>query len=205
MNTPQVLLYAWASLAAGAAAGAEPSAANPPAQVAVPSGQVLLLKAIAIGVQNYACSEGKSGLEWTFKGPQAELTDEAGRAIGKHYAGPTWEASDGSKVVGRVVSSIDSESRDAIAQLLLVSTENSGSGVFANVKSIQRLETTGGLPPKEPCQRDQLGRLVQSPYTATYYFYADAPPSGESAAGMLSVLALLINPSTIRLPKGRVS
>jgi hypothetical protein len=168
----KVLGYACASLAAGAAAGAEPP--NVPAQLAVPSGQVLLLKALATGVQNYACSEGKSGFEWTFKGPQAELTDEAGRAIGKHYAGPTWEASDGSKVVGRLVSSIDSESRDAIPQLLLVSTQNSGSGVFANVKNIQRLHTTGGLPPKERCQPDQLGRLVQSPYKASYYFYGDA-------------------------------
>ncbi|TMH21985.1 MAG: DUF3455 domain-containing protein, partial [Betaproteobacteria bacterium] len=67
--------------------------------------------------------------------------------MGRHYAGPTWEASDGSKVVGRLVSSADSELRDAIPQLLLVSTQNSGSGVFANVKSIQRLDTTGGLQP----------------------------------------------------------
>lgn len=168
----RLLLFACASLAAGAAASAEPT--NVPPQLAVPSGQVLVLKAHATGVQNYACSEGKSGLEWTFKGPQAELTDDAGRAIGKHYAGPTWEASDGSKVVGRMVSSADSESRDAIPQLLLVSTQTSGSGLFANVKSVQRLNTTGGLAPKEPCQREQLGRLVQSPYEAVYYFYRDA-------------------------------
>ncbi|HET7363715.1 MAG TPA: DUF3455 domain-containing protein [Burkholderiales bacterium] len=135
---------------------------------------MLLLKALADGVQNYVCSEGKSGLEWTFKGPQAQLTDETGRAIGKHYAGPTWEAPDGSKVVGRLVSSADSESRDAIPQLLLASTQNAGSGVFANVKSVQRLNTTGGLAPKEPCKPDQLGRLVQSPYKAVYYFYGDA-------------------------------
>jgi len=152
-----------------------------PAQLAVPSGQVLLLKAIAIGVQNYACSEGKSGLEWTFKGPQAELSDEGGRAIGKHYAGPTWESLDGSRVLGRPISSIDSESRDAIPQLLLVATQNSASGVFANVKNIQRLQTSGGLPPKEPCQADQLGQLVQSPYKAIYYFYGDAPASGKPA------------------------
>ena len=164
--------YACASLVAGAAFGAEPPNVSP--QLAVPSGQVLLLKALATGVQNYVCSEGKSGLEWTFKGPQAELTDESGRAIGKHYAGPTWEASDGSKVVGRMVSSADSESRDAIPQLLLASTQNSGSGVFAKVKSIQRLNTTGGLAPKDACQREQLGRLVQSPYKAVYYFYGDA-------------------------------
>ena len=173
MKTRQVLAYACISLAAGAAAGAEPPAPSVPSQLAVPGGQVLLLKALATGVQNYVCAEGKSGLEWSFKGPQAELTDEAGRAIGKHYAGPTWEASDGSKVVGRLVSSVDSESRDAIPQLLLVSTQNSGSGVFANVKNIQRLHTTGGLAPKERCQPDQLGRLAQSPYKATYYFYGD--------------------------------
>ena len=163
--------YACASLATAAAAGAEPL--NVPPQLAVPSGQVLLLKVLATGVQNYVCSEGKSGLEWTFKGPQAELTDEAGRAIGKHYAGPTWEASDGSKVVGRMVSSADSASRDAIPQLLLASTQNTGSGVFAGVKSIQRLNTTGGLAPKDACQREQLGRLVQSPYKAVYYFYGE--------------------------------
>ncbi len=174
MKSRQVVLSACASLAAGAAASAEPPAASVPPQLAVPSGQVLLPKALATGVQNYVCSEGKSGFEWTFKGPQAELTDEAGRAIGKHYGGPTWESSDGSKVVGRPVSSADSESRDAIPQLLLVSTQNSGSGVFANVKHVQRLQTTGGLAPKEPCQRDQLGRLVQSPYKAIYYFYGDA-------------------------------
>jgi len=173
MKSRQALLYACASLAAGAAAGAEPPP-SVPSPLAVPSGQVLLLKALASGVQNYVCGEGKSGLEWTFKGPQAELTDEAGRAIGKHYAGPTWESSDGSKVMGRPVSSVDSESRDAIPRLLLVSTQNSGSGVLANVKNIQRLQTTGGLAPKEPCQRDQLGRLVQSPYKAIYYFYGDA-------------------------------
>ena len=181
MKSQQVVLYVCASLAAGAAAGAEPSAANVPPQLAVPSSQVLLLKALATGVQNYACSEGKSGLEWTFKGPQAELADEGGQPLGKHYAGPTWEALDGSKVVGRPLSSVVSESAEAIPQLLLVATQNSGSGVFANVKNIQRLLTTGGLAPKEPCQADQLGRLVQSPYKAVYYFYGDAPASGKPA------------------------
>ena len=166
--------YACASLAAAAVAAAEVPAPNAPAALGVPSGQVLLLTAFATGVQNYVCSDGKSGLEWTFKGPQAELTDESGRAIGKHYGGPTWEASDGSKVVGRAVASADSDSRDAIPQLLLVSTQNSGNGVLANVKSIQRLRTSGGLAPKERCRDDQLGRVVQSPYQAVYYFYGEA-------------------------------
>ena len=164
--------YACGCFAAAASIGAE--APEVPSQLAVPSGQVLLVKALASGVQNYVCSEGKSGLEWAFKGPQAELSDETGRAIGKHYAGPTWEASDGSKVVARMVSSADAESRDAIPQLLLASTQSSGNGIFSGVKNIQRLHTSGGLAPKERCQPDQLGRLVQAPYKAVYYFYGDA-------------------------------
>jgi len=168
------ILFACASLAAGTAIGADLQVPDVAPQLAVPNGHVLLVKAFATGVQNYVCSEGKSGFEWAFKGPQADLADGAGRAIGKHYAGPSWEATDGSKVVGRAVASLAAESGDAIPQLLLVSTENSGAGVFAGVKTIQRLETKGGLAPSPPCAADQLGRLVQSPYTATYYFYGDA-------------------------------
>jgi len=167
------ILCACAALAAGTAISADLQVPDVAPQLAVPNGQVLLVKAFATGVQNYVCSKGKSGFEWTFKGPQAELADDAGRAIGKHYAGPTWEASDGSKVVGRSVASLAGESGDAIPRLLLVSTENSGSGVFADVKTVQRLETKGGLAPSEPCAADRLGRRVQSPYTATYYFYGD--------------------------------
>lgn len=172
MVKTRIFGYACGCFAAAASIGAEPPAV--PSQLAVPSGQVLLVKALATGAQNYVCSEGKSGLEWTFKGPQAELRDETGRAIGKHYAGPTWEASDGSKVVARMVSSADAESGDAIPQLLLASTQNTGNGVFSGVKNIQRLQTSGGLAPKERCGQDQLGRLVQAPYQAVYYFYGDA-------------------------------
>jgi hypothetical protein len=61
--------------------------------------------------------------------------------------------------VARLVCSADSEQR---------------TGVLTNVKNIQRLQTGGGLAPKEPCQKDGLGRLAQSPYKAVYYFYGDA-------------------------------
>jgi hypothetical protein len=143
----------------------------------------------------------KSGLEWGFKGPQAELTDEAGRTIGKHYGGPTWEASDASKVVARLVSSADSQSRAAIPQLLLVSTQNSGTGVLTNVKNIQRLQTGGGLAPKEPCQKDGLGPLAQSPYKAVYYFMEMRASRNARWLAAVSAAAR----STIRLSKGRAS
>jgi hypothetical protein len=41
-----------------------------------------------------------SGFAWTLLAPEAFLFDRAGRKIGSHYAGPTWETFDGSKVGG---------------------------------------------------------------------------------------------------------
>ncbi len=69
----------------------------------VPAGQTVLLKALGKGVQIYDCkarADDPSKFEWSFKAPEAELTNEHGDKIAKHYAGPTWEANDGSKVVG---------------------------------------------------------------------------------------------------------
>src|ERR1700675_4387670 len=74
-----------------------------PAQLRPPAEQVLILTAQAKGVQIYICSmddADSTRFKWTFVAPEAELFDEAGKKIGTHYAGPTWEALDGSKVVG---------------------------------------------------------------------------------------------------------
>src|SRR5574342_75421 len=67
--------------------------------------EVITLEAQGEGVQIYECrtsSKDPTRFEWVFKAPEAELFDNAGKMIGKHYAGPTWEANDGSKVVGTV-------------------------------------------------------------------------------------------------------
>src|SRR5260370_14549648 len=69
----------------------------------VPAGQTVLLKALGKGVQIYDCkarADDPSKFEWSFKAPEAELTNEHGDKIAKHYAGPTWEANDGSKLGG---------------------------------------------------------------------------------------------------------
>jgi hypothetical protein len=39
--------------------------------------------------------------EWAFVGPVATLYSPTSADVGKYYAGPTWEASDGSKVTGK--------------------------------------------------------------------------------------------------------
>ena len=145
------------------------------AELTPPRGDVLLVRAFARGVQIYECVDRDSSLRWVLKGPEAELFDEQGRVLGKHYAGPTWESNDGSKVVGRVVASEDSSDPSAIPHLLLKGELQQGSGVFAKVRSVQRLQTVGGRAPRDGCSAAQRMREARVPYTATYYFYGEAP------------------------------
>src|ERR1700683_435375 len=76
-----------------------------PEPLRVPPGQILIQQVHATGVQIYECTASKDNpvrFEWTLKAPEAELRDRANRIFGRHYAGPTWEAFDGSRVVGEV-------------------------------------------------------------------------------------------------------
>ena len=120
----------------------------------------------AKGVQIYECRDGK----WAFVAPEAELFDSRGHVIGKHYAGPLWEAlGDGSKVVGSVKSRADAPVAGAIPWLLLSTKSVGGRGYFADVTSIQRVATTGGVAPAGGCE---AGRQARVPYTADYYFFS---------------------------------
>jgi hypothetical protein len=151
-----------------------------PASLQAPTGQILTLALQATGVQIYECGRNLADdtkLTWNFKSPEAELFDmlgiqiQAGKKIGKHYGGPTWEGSDGSKVVGQVKASENSADPASISWLLLSAKANSGSGIFAKTVSIQRLNTVGGKPPAGGCDATHIGNLVRVPYSAQYYFY----------------------------------
>ena len=143
-----------------------------PATLRAPAGESRYLEALATGVQIYECSQKPdSAYEWAFKGPEATLADRSGRALGRHYAGPTWESSDGSTVVGEVKARDPGPSSSAIPWLLLAAKANTGSGTFAAARSIQRVATAGGLAPGEACSGANLKQLARVPYTATYYFY----------------------------------
>jgi FtsP/CotA-like multicopper oxidase with cupredoxin domain len=160
---------------AGCATTKPPTPPEVPAQLRAPAGQVAYLKALAIGVQIYECAtKPEGGHEWTFKAPEATLTDESGRGIGKHYAGPTWEANDGSTVVAQVSARAPSPQPSAIPWLLLTAKSNSGFGAFAGTTSIQRVATVGGLAPAQACTGDNAQQLARVPYGASYYFYRQA-------------------------------
>jgi len=164
-------LSALAILAACAAA--QPVAPpDVPAALRPPAGQSLYLEALATGVQIYECSQKPdSGYEWAFKAPEASLADRSGHALGKHYAGPTWESTDGSTVVGETKAKDPGPKPSAIPWLLLTAKANTGTGALSAAKSIQRVATTGGLAPAEPCTGTNLKQVARVPYTATYIFY----------------------------------
>lgn len=139
-----------------------------PATLRPPTGEVLKLKLVGSGVQIYQCQDGT----WKFQGPEATLTDATGKVVGKHYAGPTWESLDGSKVVAEVKAHEDSPDAHAIPWLLLSAKSVSGKGVFGEIRSVQRLQTTGGQAPHDGCDTSAVNQIARVPYTANYYFYA---------------------------------
>ena len=144
-----------------------------PAALQPPPGQSRTLEALATGVQVYVCgarADGK-GVAWTFRGPEAVLKDRAGKVLGRHFAGPTWEAPDGSAVVGEIKASDPGPDPTAIPWLRLQGRGNGVKGLFAGMLTIQRVATTGGLAPIEVCNMDRFNQEWRSPYTATYYFY----------------------------------
>jgi hypothetical protein len=129
----------------------------------------------AKGVQIYECrarKEQPGNYAWTFVAPEADLFDGRGKRIGRHYAGPHWEADDGSKIVGALKERADAPAGDAIPWLLLTSKSVGREGVFRNITSIQRVNTAGGLPPLSGCSNAAIGTTTRIHYTADYYFFA---------------------------------
>jgi hypothetical protein len=120
----------------------------------------------AKGVQIYECRDGK----WAFVAPDAELLDRSGKKIGRHYAGPHWEAADGSNILGAVKHRADAPAAGNIPWLLLGAKSVGSDGAFSKVTSIQRVATVGGIAPAAGC--NEAGARARVPYTADYYFYS---------------------------------
>ena len=139
-----------------------------PAKLVPPQEGPPVGKYAAKGVQIYFCTVKAGASEWGFKAPEAELIDARGRLFAKHYAGPTWEAPDGSKIVGKILANEPAPKADAIPWLLL-SAESSGSGVLAGARFVQRINTSGGVGPTGACPTAGTERRVD--YTADYIFY----------------------------------
>jgi FtsP/CotA-like multicopper oxidase with cupredoxin domain len=141
-----------------------------PSELAVPEGNKVFLVGHASGVQIYSCTSGG----WALVAPRATLYDDNGKALISHFAGPTWQAKDGSAVVGQVVKRVTVDAT-AIPWLKLSAastTVGADGDRLVETTFIQRVATTGGLAPAAAdCNADTAGATVEVPYTADYYFW----------------------------------
>ena len=143
----------------------------------------------AFGTQNYICLP--SGKEFKFKlfTPQATLFDDDGKQIVTHFFSPdpddplgtiraTWQHSrDTSAVWGKVVpgdnATVDPEAIDWL-RVTITANEGAPSSVLARTTFIQRVNTAGGLAPREGCSSaEDVGKTAFVPYSADYIFYAE--------------------------------
>jgi len=166
--------FAFVSLAALAGIGGSLSARaqQVPQQIQPPANEQLLLQVHAKGDQVYTCKGDAAQAAWTLKAPDAQLFDKDGKPFGKHFAGPSWEASDGSRVTGKAVANVPSPDADSIQWLLVNIVGHEGSGVLSRATSIQRINTKGGKAPASGCDAAHAGQEVRAAYSADYLFYA---------------------------------
>jgi len=136
----------------------------------VPAGSRSAFQADAKGVQIYACRVDGADAKWVLSAPEAELFDAAGKLAIKHYAGPTWESVDGSRVTASKLSE-QAHEPGAIPWLLLRANEHAGQGALTSVTFIQRKDTQGGLAPASGCDAAHGGDVARVPYSAVYVFY----------------------------------
>jgi hypothetical protein len=156
-----------------------------PAAIAAPAGVTLLRSLHAVGTQDYRCTAtaGEAGADptfaWVFVAPVADLFNSCGVNVGSHFAvpassppAPEWKYEvDGSSVIGAKVDS--APVAGSIPELLLKENGHDGTGVFAAVTFVQRLQTVGGAAPAAAsCDLAHVDQVEEVAYSAQYYFYS---------------------------------
>jgi hypothetical protein len=182
---------------AACATPAPPPTANTvlPAALQVGQGEALAQVLTTRGDETYRCERIKVGapgdvagpntqLTWVQAGSEATLVDADRQSIGTVTPGDYFVAYDGS-YVKTVLNGQAQVAANTLTWTRYKARYNagtrSGEGRFANVTSIQRIDTTGGLPPVYDCTLEGSRLLV--PYSATYMLY-------RAAAGMARAVPL---------------
>jgi hypothetical protein len=145
--------------------------AQVPDTIAVP-GETVVATFHAEGAQIYDCKADASGkLAWQFREPIATLLRD-GATVGRHYAGPNWEASDGSAVTGKAVANVPGSTPSDIPWLKLDVIARRGNGILSGVTTVQRINTHGGVI-NGGC--DKSSSYYSVPYSADYVFLRKGP------------------------------
>ncbi|MDO9711063.1 DUF3455 domain-containing protein [Paracraurococcus lichenis] len=146
----------------------------PRAQQSLPDGIAApgtrpVLTVHAAGAQIYECTadaDGRPG--WRFREPIAALFVN-GVTAGRHFAGPSWQLTDGALVLARAAASAPGATTEDIPWLKLAVIPGQASGRLAAVTVVQRINTHGGTL-AGPC--DTVGALRPVPYSGDYVFLA---------------------------------
>jgi hypothetical protein len=141
-----------------------------PTAIEVPAGNKVFLAGHAVGVQIYSCDPATG---WVLVAPRANLYDDHGTLVATHHAGPSWQARDGSTVLGTVDRRAPVPGSIPWLRLAKASTTVGADGDrLTATKYIQRIATTGGLAPAPAdCTDVTAGSRSEVPYTADYYFW----------------------------------
>src|SRR5688572_7195893 len=99
-----LIAAALVAVPAGSATAAQPQPPTVPSTIQVEAGHKLFLSGHATGVQIYKCNPTPTGGHaWGLTAPRANVYDDKGKVIMTHFGGPSWQARDGSTVVGKRV------------------------------------------------------------------------------------------------------
>ena len=144
-----------------------------PGKLTVPTGDRpnFILRGIGMQVYEWATNaDVPSKTEWVLKTIDAQMSSDFGKIVAKHYDGPTWEATDGSKTSGTVMETASAPDPNGAIPWQLLKATSSGIGLFGKVKYIQRVATSGGRAPAA-CKVAEVGKIARIGYMAEYYFY----------------------------------
>jgi hypothetical protein len=174
------VLLAGIALAAAALCLVQVATAGPPPQnvpdsIQVPAGNKVFLIGHGVGVQIYSCTATATGFAWSFVAPRANLFADNGKLVTTHFGGPTWQAKDGSQVVGKLDAPpliVDTSAVPWLRLSAASTTAGAGGSELVKTSFIQRLNTVGGVAPlASTCTAANAGAVQEVPYTADYYFW----------------------------------
>ena len=179
------LLCACASVGPGPAATAGPAKGTAVAapnlglfsSIKAPSDREPVLKLAARGVQVFRCEKRDGQGVWVFRQPDAELLDATGKVVGRHGANFSFEHVDGSRLVATIVAHEDAPKASDL-RWLLMTTRSFGKGAFDGVTHVQRINTSGGMPPAT-CDAAHAGRVLRVDFTSDFLFYTLRAPSAQ--------------------------
>lgn len=130
---------------------------------------------VVLGFQIYSCVANADGTNtWSTPTsvPEAALRAYRGGRWIHHFAGPRWQARDGSTVVASPTERVAKDGTIPWLLLEVTAHENSAPKLeLDNVTHISRVNTTGGVGPTGTCQP---GAKKHVRYGADYVFWAPA-------------------------------